>query len=98
MNPYTFTSWRTLKTIPNLFYYITVFLNLGVGSFFNLLRENSMNVCLKSDMGVGKRIACIISGLEELIVLGPVRDFQSFAVHSGEKGESGYCMQSDTTG
>lgn len=34
VNPYTFTSWKTLKTIPNLFYYITVFLNLGVGSFF----------------------------------------------------------------
>lgn len=56
VDPYTFTSWRTLKTIPNLFYYITEFMNLGVGSFFNLLKENSMNVCLKSDMGLEKEL------------------------------------------
>lgn len=78
VNPYTFTSWRTLKAIPNLFYCITVFRSLGVRSFFNLLKENSMNVCLKSDMGLKKKIACIISGLEDLIVLGPIRDSQSF--------------------
>lgn len=56
VNPYTFTSWRTLKAIPNLFYCITVFMSLGVGSFFNLLKENSMNVCLKSDMGLKKKL------------------------------------------
>lgn len=89
VNPYTFTSWRTLKATPDLFYCITVFLNLGVGEVFNLLKENSMNICLKPDMGLKKKFACIISGLEDLVVLRPIMDLQSFTVHSGEKRESG---------
>lgn len=63
-----------------------MFINLGVGSFFNLLKENSMNTCLKPDVGVEK-IACIFSGLEDLIVLGPIRDLESFTVHYDGKRE-----------
>lgn len=45
-----------------------------------------MNTCLKPDVGVEK-IACIFSGLEDLIVLGPLRDLESFTVYSDGKRE-----------
>lgn len=45
-----------------------------------------MNTCLKPDVGVEK-IACIFSGLEDLIVLGPIRDLESFTVHYDGKRE-----------
>lgn len=89
VNPYTFTSWRTLKAIPNLFYCITVFRSLGVGSFFNLLKENFMNVCLKSDMGLKKKcLHHLWPGRSHCS--RPIRDLQSFAVPSGEERESRY--------
>lgn len=68
-----------------------------MGSFFNLLKENSMNVCLKSDMGLKKKL--LASSLAWKISLSSGQsETYSHSVPSGEEWESGYSMLSNTTG